>query len=154
MPAAPASASAPLGPVDPYGCSDAANILYTIGRFPRDLDERAGFVAEMQAQQEPDTGLWRETTHHPIHTTAHCIAALELFDAGPRHQLTALAGQRTPDGIRRFLDGLKWQETPWQASHQGAGVYAALDHRRRGSMPPSRTPISTGSATRPIRSSA
>ena len=32
---------AALGPVDPYGCSDAANILYTIGRFPRDLDERA-----------------------------------------------------------------------------------------------------------------
>ena len=62
---------AALGRIDPYGCSDAANILYTIGRFPRALDERAGFVAEMQRQQEPDTGLWRETTHHPIHTTAH-----------------------------------------------------------------------------------
>jgi hypothetical protein len=117
---------APLGPIDPYGCSDAANILYTIGRFPRDAGERAGFIAEMQAQQEADTGLWRETTHHPIHTTAHCIAALELFDAGPRHELKGLAAQRTPDGIRQFLDGLRWQEAPWRASHQGAGVYAAL----------------------------
>lgn len=114
-----------LGPIDPYGCSDAANILYTIGRFPRGLDERAGFVAEMQKQQEPDTGLWRETTHHPIHTTAHCLAALELFDAGCLHPLTALAEARQPGGIRRFLDDLNFL-LPWHASHQGAGVYAAL----------------------------
>lgn len=117
---------AALSPIDPYGCSDAANILYTIGRFPRALDERAGFVAEMQRQQEPDTGLWRETTHHPIHTTAHCLAALELFDAGCLHPLTALAEQRQPAGIRKFLDGLDWQKAPWHASHQGAGIYAAL----------------------------
>jgi hypothetical protein len=117
---------AALGPVDPYGCSDAANVLYTIGSFPRDLAERAGFVAAMHALQEPGSGLYRENTHHPIHTTAHCLAALELFDAGPAHPLTALATQATPDGIRTFLDQLDWQSMPWQASHQGAGVYAAL----------------------------
>ena len=31
-----------------YGCADAANILYTIGRFPSDPEERASFVRNLQ----------------------------------------------------------------------------------------------------------
>lgn len=69
-----------LGPSE-YGCADAANILYTIGAFPKDVEERKKWVETLQSFQNPKTGLFTEPTHHYIHTTAHCTAALELFDA-------------------------------------------------------------------------
>ena len=50
------------GDANPYGCADAANILYTLGKFPRDLDFRAACVAELQKFQDPETGAmgnWR-----------------------------------------------------------------------------------------------
>lgn len=112
--------------VNPYGCADAANILYTIGRFPRDPAERGGFVEVLQSLQDRETGLFEESTHHPIHTTAHCVAALELFDARPLYSLTALKPWATSDSVRSFLDGLAWRTDPWRASHRGAGLYAAL----------------------------
>ena len=111
------------GELNPYGCADAANILYTIGRFPREPQERAGWVAVLQSMQDPATGLYHEDTHHPIHTTAHCLAALELFDALPLHRLSGLLDLGPPGP---FLDGLNWAGDPWRASHQGAGIYAAL----------------------------
>lgn len=111
---------------NPYGCADAANLLYTIGYFPHCPQERAAWVQVLQHMQEPDCGLWREATHHPIHTTAHCIAALELFDALPAHPLHDLKRLRAPSNLANFLDCLEWRENPWNASHQGAGAYAAL----------------------------
>ncbi len=110
---------------NPYGCADAANILYTINAFPRDGEMREAFVDALNGLQQED-GLWREATHHPIHTTAHCIAALELFDAGPARPLMALADLRDPIRMEAFLDALPWRENPWRASHQGAGLHTAL----------------------------
>lgn len=109
-----------------YGCADAANILYTIHEFPSDPEKRKEWVEVLQSMQNPQTGLFEEGTHHPIHTTAHCAAALELFDAKPLHPLTALKEQMTPDGIRAFLEELEWADVPWKASHKGAGIYAAM----------------------------
>ncbi len=110
---------------NPYGCADAANILYTLEAFPRDAETRQVFVEALNGLQNED-GLWREDTHHPIHTTAHCIAALELFDTGPARPLSALAELRDPAKMVAFLDALPWQENPWRASHQGAGLHTAL----------------------------
>ena len=76
--------------INPYGCADAANILYTIGDFPRDPEERKCWVDALQKMQDPETGLFCEKTHHPIHTTAHCSAALELFDVPPLYPMNAL----------------------------------------------------------------
>lgn len=112
--------------INPYGCADAANILYTIGLFPREAGERARWITALQGLQSPDSGLFEEPTHHPIHTTAHCIAALELFDAPPAHPLKALAPYRSPDGARDFLAALDWRGNPWRESHRGAGLFAAL----------------------------
>lgn len=112
--------------VNEYGCADAANILYTIGRFPSDPAERAAWVATLRARQDAATGLFREATHDPLHTTAHCVAALELFDAAPQHALRALAPLATVAGIRGLLDGLEWTWNPWGESHKGAGAYAGL----------------------------
>ena len=110
---------------NPYGCADAANLLYTLGDLPRSPEEREGFVRALQGFQEPLGGLFREGSHDPVHTTAHCLGALELFEAGPRHRLAALAGLEAPEALERFLDELDWAGDPWIESHRGAGVYAA-----------------------------
>ena len=109
-----------------YGCTDAANLLYTLGHFPRDPGERAAWIATLRSLQEPATGSFRESTHHELHTTAHCLGALELFDAAPAHPLAALAPLRQPHALERFLDGLDWKGAPWTEAHRGAGLYAAF----------------------------
>ena len=111
-----------------YGCADAANILYTIGDFPKDIDERKEWVRVMQDMQNPETGLFVEETHHPIHTTAHCAAALELFDAVPKYKISALEPYKTKERLYQFLDELDWKGMPWDMSHRGAGIYAALNN--------------------------
>lgn len=111
---------------NPYGCADAANILYTIGAFPRDAEERGQFVGHMRAMQGED-GLFHEHTHHPIHTTAHCLAALELFDAAPQRPCTALAGYLDHERLTALVEGLDWAGRPWSESHQGAGIYVAMN---------------------------
>ncbi len=113
--------------VNEYGCADAANILYTINQFPCDLQERAEFVSALQSLQNKESGLFEEATHHPLHTTAHCTAALELFDAKPLLPLKGLDRFKTKEGLYELLDGLDWVNNPWPQSHQGAGIYAALN---------------------------
>jgi hypothetical protein len=112
--------------IDPYGCADAANILYTTNNFPSKLAHRRSWIATLQALQNPVSGLFREETHHPIHTTAHCVAALELFDAQPKASLHSLASLREVEPMIAFLENLPWAADPWSASHRGAGLYAAL----------------------------
>lgn len=112
--------------VNPYGCADAANILYTLGRFPADEGERRAFVETMRGMQDEKTGLFTEATHHPIHTTAHVTAALELFEARPAHRLASYDPYRSREGLYALLDGLDWQKNPWNMSHRGAGLYAAM----------------------------
>ena len=112
--------------VNEYGCADAANILYSIGYFPQEAEERDAFVRTLRGMQNPETGLYYEGTHHTIHTTAHCLAALELFDAQPLHPPTALLPYLDQEKLDAFLAGLQWEKSPWNNSHQGAGLYAAL----------------------------
>jgi hypothetical protein len=112
--------------INPYGCADAANILYTINAFPSRSDQRTSWIETIKSLQNPGLGMFQEETHHPIHTTAHCIAALELFDAQPAYPLEALSDLRQRDRIAAFMDALEWVEQPWSASHQGAGLYVAL----------------------------
>ena len=114
-----------LGP-NPYGCADAANILYSIGAFPREVEERAAWVKTLQDMQGED-GQFHERTHHPIHTTAHCSAALELFDAAPARPTTALLSYLEYENFKALMDGLNWEKNPWSESHKGAGVYVALN---------------------------
>lgn len=109
-----------------YGCADAANILYTIGAFERDPEKRRSWIKTLQEMQHPETGLFTEATHHTIHTTAHCIAALELFDAQPLYPLTGLKHLLDREKLYDFLDSLNWEGKPWPQSHQGAGLYAAM----------------------------
>ena len=111
---------------NPYGCADAANILYTIGEFPTEKEEREAFVRNLQSMQGED-GLFRERTHHFIHTTAHCTAAIELFDAKPASPCTALLPYLDHDRLIGLIEGLDWKKNPWSQSHQGAGIYVAVN---------------------------
>ncbi len=113
--------------VNPYGCAGAANILYSIGDFPRDPGQRHEWIRTLQSMQDPETGLFHEKTHHTIHTTAHCTAALELFDAAPLYKMTELEKTLPEGSLEDFLDGLGWYDNPWSQSHQGAGVYVAMN---------------------------
>ncbi len=112
--------------INPYGCADAANILYTTGRFPAEAQERQAWIGALQGLQDAESGMFSEPTHHPIHTTAHCTAALELFDARPRYPLRELEQYHRPHELAAFLDTLNWRGEPWSESHRGAGLYAAL----------------------------
>lgn len=113
--------------VNPYGCADAANILYSIGAFPGDPVERKEWINTLQAMQDPETGLFHESTHHPIHTTAHCAAALELFDAPPLYPVNALAYTLEEEKLEEFLDSIDWKVNPWTDSHRGAGIYVSMN---------------------------
>lgn len=112
--------------INEYGCADAANILYSISAFPRDEKERNGFVTTLRSMQDPDSGLYSEPTHHPIHTTAHCLAALELFDAAPLYPCNALAEFGTDAGIHKLLEKEVVWTDPWPESHKGAGIFVCL----------------------------
>ena len=112
--------------LNPYGCADAANILFTIGCFPQDPHERHMWVSTLRGFQDPGNGLFHEPTHHEIHTTAHCIAALELFDAFPEHPLQGLSRYRDARDMEALLEQLDWRQNPWRESHKGAGLYAAM----------------------------
>ena len=110
---------------DPYGCADAANILYTLNDFDCGEDTRRARVAALRAMQDPETGLFSERTHHPIHTTAHCLGALRLFGETPLYEVRALHRYYDKTALFALLEGLDWRGDPWTESHVGAGVYAA-----------------------------
>ncbi len=112
--------------ISEYGCADAINILYTIGEFPSTEESRKAHIEALQKLQKADTGLFVEETHHVIHTTAHCIAALELFDAKALHPLYDLKKFATIEGLYGLFDSLDWEGDPWDASHEGAGIFAAM----------------------------
>ena len=111
---------------NPYGCADAANILYSISQFPRDAKERRAFVDTLRSMQEKSSGMFHEKTHHTIHTTAHCLAALELFDASPLYPCTQLLPLLQKEKLYDFLENeVNWLD-PWPQSHKGAGIFVAL----------------------------
>ena len=112
--------------VNEYGCADVANIRYMIGDLPRNEQERMACVKVLQDFQDPDTGLFFEGTHHALHCTAHCTAALELFDVRPRYAMPGIDPYRTPEGLCKLLEGLRWIENPWPQAHEGAGIFATM----------------------------
>ncbi|MEM6333238.1 MAG: hypothetical protein AAF823_07870 [Planctomycetota bacterium] len=117
---------------DPYGTSNVVNLLTTMNLMPDDPERRLHFGDAIATGQDPETGLfvgwpWTQIKpHHPIHSTAHSVAALRLLARRPNHPLRALEPYATPDGIVGLLESLDWIAAPWGQSHLGAGAYAAL----------------------------
>lgn len=112
--------------VNEYSCADAVNILYTLNKLPERHSERIKLAQAIQALQNPQTGLFSEGTHDPFHTTAHCIAALELLDAHLLHPLTDMLPLTEHDKLMEFMEKQPWEEEPCLTSHRVAALYAAL----------------------------
>lgn len=110
---------------NPYGCADAANILYTLNYFPQEPAVRQTWIDVLKSFQDPKTGLFHEGSHHIYHTTAHCVAALELFDAMPKYPLTELKKFLDIQELEKMLNGIDWLHVG-KCAHAGAGIYAAL----------------------------
>ena len=116
--------------VTEYGVADAANILYIIGDFEMPQEKRDGFANVLQNFQNPESGMFVEATHHTIHTTAHCAAAIELFDKKPLYVPHDLTKYLDEQELTNFLHSLDWAGAPWTESHKGAGTYSALFNSR------------------------
>ena len=115
------------GKINEYGVADAANILYTINDFTQAQEDRSHWIKILRDLQDPETGMYEEPTHHTIHTTAHCLAALELFDAKALYPCTYLNDCLTKEGLYSKLENeIRWDTDPWRDSHIGAGVFVAL----------------------------
>lgn len=113
--------------INEYGVADAANILYSINDFQQAQEDRDHWIKVLRDMQDPETGMYEEPTHHTVHTTAHCLAALELFDAKALHKCTYLNDCLTKEGLYNLLEnGIRWKTDPWRDSHLGAGVFVAL----------------------------
>ncbi|MEE1012946.1 MAG: hypothetical protein U0L92_01340 [Clostridia bacterium] len=112
--------------INEYGCADAINIMYTLCDLPADFAVKEAYAQTLQNLQGEETGLFVEETHHPIHTTAHCTAALELLDRKPKLPLTDLQKYLKKENLYDLLENLDWESDPWAASHRGAGIFAAL----------------------------
>lgn len=108
-----------------YGCADASNILYTLGALPSSAETRAAFVHNLQQLQNPKTGMFYEPSHHTVHTTAHCVAALELFDARPLYPLYELEQYRDINLFFEQIEKDDWLHRGRKA-HEGAGLFAAM----------------------------
>ena len=83
-----------LSAFNEYGCADAANIRYTIGEMPI-KEERQACINVLQHFQDVETGMFKEESHVMLHGTAHCIAALELFDEKPIYPMKGLDAYRS-----------------------------------------------------------
>lgn len=112
--------------VSPYGCANAANILYTINRLPDDAKERAAFINVLQQLQNKETGIFEDVDNYPTHSTAFVSGALALFDARPLYRVNAFTDYTEREGLFRFLDQIDWAKQPWLGAHLGSGIYASM----------------------------
>ncbi len=110
----------------PYGCANAANILYTIGALPDSIQEKQAFVQTLQHFQDEESGLFVSPGSYETHTTAFLSGALTLLDAKPLHRAKAFAQYLDRDALFAFMDAIDWPKNPWLGSHLGAGLYAAM----------------------------
>lgn len=104
----------------------AAEILYTLNRFPGDPGERQTWIGTLQGLQSRESGLFEEAGCSPTIVTARVVAALDLFNARPRFPLEDLAEYKRLHALSAFLDTLNWRGSPASESQRGAGLYTAL----------------------------
>ena len=110
----------------PYGCANAANILYTIGALPESAEEKQAFIRVLQAFQDEESGLFVNPGNYETHTTAFVSGALKLLDARPLHRAHAFEQYLDKEALFRFMEDIDWAENPWLGSHLGAGIYASM----------------------------
>jgi len=105
-----------------YGVADMACTLYTINALHPSVTERAQWADAFELFQNPETGWFLEKdpkTLTPQHNTAFALAAMQLLDLIPRHQVKMGTEYFQ---IRTYLNSLNWRTGVYPDSHKGAGV--------------------------------
>ncbi len=112
---------------DLYGSSDILMTLYIIGDLHLDEDEKLSWIETLQSFQDPKTGWFKEkeTWHFKEHSTAYCIAAMDLLGGKPKYPLKFIEKMNTKEKINKWLKRMFWSLV-WPTSHRGSGVAAAL----------------------------
>ncbi len=102
---------------DLYEIADRVCLWYALN-----LEMDPGAAAALNAFRTDD-GLYleREATHHPWHSTAFAVAALELLDAQIEPAI-AFDPYREAAAAVAFLDGLDWETRVYLGSHEGAAL--------------------------------
>ncbi|MBC7783206.1 MAG: hypothetical protein H7144_05150 [Burkholderiales bacterium] len=109
--------------VELYGVSDMACVLYTLGRLRANQKQREDWATAFAQFQDPETGylLEKQPTHSALHNTAFALAAMELLDLAPQHELSMAAEFADPAA---YLATLNWKTNVYSDSHKGAGIGA------------------------------
>jgi len=111
--------------IDLYGVADMACVLFTIGELRPNDEQREEWAAAFRALQGPD-GLFVEQvpTHHPLHSTAFTMAAMELLGLRPIPPPTFATEWSEPSAVGPALDRLDWRSAVYSGSHEGAAMGA------------------------------
>ncbi|NVM27503.1 MAG: hypothetical protein HWN65_01565 [Candidatus Helarchaeota archaeon] len=112
---------------DLYGSSDILMTLYAINELKLTENQRLEWIKRLQTFQDPKTGWFKEaeTLHFKEHSTAYCIAALNLIGGKPAFPLKFMKKMNTKRKLWRWLRWQLWSLI-WSTSHRGPGVAAAL----------------------------
>jgi len=105
-----------------YGVADMACTLYTINALHPSVTERTQWADAFELFQNPETGWFLEKdpkTLTPQHNTAFALAAMQLLDLIPRHQIKMGTEYFQ---IQTYLNSLNWRTGVYPDSHKGAGV--------------------------------
>ncbi len=114
----------PGGPLELYGISDMACVLYTVGKLRPTDEQRREWGSAFESFQVAETGwfLEKSPSHPPLHNLAFALGAMELLDLKPERPV--VLGAEYAD-IERFLGTLDWKANVYKESHKGAGIAAA-----------------------------
>lgn len=120
-----AKGSRDLGAI-PYGCSNAVNILYTIGELPQSRTEKDAMIKVLQDFQDKESGLFVNPGNYETHTTAFMAGALDLLDAKPLTKAKGFEKYISKEALFDFMESIDWEKAPWVGAHLGAGIYASM----------------------------
>lgn len=113
--------------INAYGCSDAVKILYMLNKLPKSCDERDKYISAIQSLQNPETGMFEESTHDPFHTTAYCITVLAILGSYPKYPLSDMLKLKDMGSMTEFMSNQPWSKEPCLTSHRISGLYASLE---------------------------
>jgi hypothetical protein len=116
-----------FGSRNPYALADFANINFLLPeklRAPEKLIRLA--VERLKGLQDPETGLFYESSHHPIHATACAMAALHRFDVSPKLFAKSLDKYLVWEVLKEELEKVRWDVNPWRDSNVPVGILTIL----------------------------
>ncbi len=114
--------------VEVYGAGDMACILYTLDELDPSESERAQWVAQLRAFQDPESGYLIAKTAYlsKVHNTAFTLGAMDLFDAQPAHPLVFSRNFDTPEKMGEYIESRDWANGVYSGGEDVVGLASAF----------------------------